>query len=223
MQKVRGIWLPDGDTHFSEALEKSELYRACGSYQLRKLRKAMNVMRQLNQKFGTAVDVGAHVGLWTRVLADYFQRVIAYEPAPAALECLDLNTEDLRNVEVHMFAVASRSGTYRLAEVEKNSGNTGIAYGSTPGIQVQAVALDSHLDLDVDFMKIDVEGWEPEVLRGSELLIKRCRPVIVVEQKPGNNEKYGFDRNEAVRILKGWEATVYWRDAGDYCMGWSKK
>jgi hypothetical protein len=59
------------------------------------------------------------------------------------------------------------------------------------------------LDLpDVSFVKIDVEGYELPVLEGAEKTIRRCRPLILVEQG-GNEEKhFGRPRNEASAFLE---------------------
>jgi hypothetical protein len=75
---VAGIHLPDSDTHFGPILEASERVDGKGTYQLAKLRRAVALV----QHKGHAVDVGAQVGLWTRVLAREFQFVTAFEPVP---------------------------------------------------------------------------------------------------------------------------------------------
>ena len=72
----------------------------------------------------------------------------------------------------------------------------------------------------IDLLKIDVEGWEVQVVRGGERVIRECKPVVVVEQKPGHAEAYGFGRRDAVDLLASWGAEVAWEKAGDVCMRW---
>ncbi len=52
---------------------------------------------------------------------------------------------------------------------------------STTGLMVQTSTLDSHNLENVDFIKIDVEGYEPEVLQGAERTITTYNPVLFIE------------------------------------------
>ena len=54
---------------------------------------------------------------------------------------------------------------------------------------------------NVDFIKVDVEGYEYFVISGAIETITRCRPVIIVEQKAGF-ERYGLSDKQAVALLK---------------------
>ena len=84
---------------------------------------------------------------------------------------------------------------------------------------IEVVTLDSLEFETVDFIKIDVEGWEPRVLRGGEQTIKRCRPNIIVECK-GNDTAYGEARNAAVTLLESWGMRQLQVLSGDFIMGW---
>ena len=78
MFQHQGIWLPDGEKHFPEWMSKNgELIDGRGTYQIRKLREAMKWVRH----WRLAVDVGAHVGLWSMQLAARFGHVQAFEAA----------------------------------------------------------------------------------------------------------------------------------------------
>jgi len=69
----------------------------------------------------------------------------------------------------------------------------------------------------IDFVKIDVEGYELNVVQGAEKTLRQHKPWMVVEQK-GNDTIYGGKKDEAVDLLKSWG----WRDerviSGDHCM-----
>ncbi len=69
----------------------------------------------------------------------------------------------------------------------------------------------------VDFVKIDVEGYELQVVQGAEKFLKLHKPWMIVEQK-GNDTIYGGKKDEAVTLLKSWG----WKDekviSGDHCM-----
>lgn len=226
MKQVRGIWLPDDDDHFQGHLEQGEEFEGAGTYQWRKITKALVEIG--DDRRGLAIDVGAHVGLWTRVLARAFGQVVAYEPVPAMVECFRANTAHLDNVTLHEVAVSNKAGALLIHQVHGNSGNNcvvvpGVNDTERGAVRVDAIALDGASLTDrVDFIKIDVEGWESYVVQGGEQLIRRERPVMVVEQKPGNAERYGLTRTGAVDLLKSWGARVLWEKAGDFCVGWAK-
>ena len=232
MKQYRGIWLPNSDTHFAEHLEKGPLYRGAGTYQLKKILLAMQVVKSHMPAQGVAIDIGAHVGLWSRYLVDHFKTVIAFEPVPAHIECFKANlAKELRadpdsRVILYQHALGSEHGHITIETTPDNSGNAHVsAPGSKPnghGVQVPLYKLDEHIlaGHSVSFIKIDVEGFELEVLKGGEQTIKREKPVMVIEQKPGHGKRYGFGDTAAVELMKQWGASVAWQKAGDYCMVW---
>src|SRR5688572_32728595 len=85
MKKIKGIWLPDGDTHFAAHLEAGPEHDGAGTYQFAKIDMAMKMVP--TERRGMALDIGGHVGLWSRVLASCFRGVIAFEPVPHLAEC----------------------------------------------------------------------------------------------------------------------------------------
>jgi FkbM family methyltransferase len=129
---------------------------------------------------GTAVDVGAWYGPWTRGLRRIADRVVSVEPVAELARCVADAYPDVRVVE----AVASDHGG--TAELFLPSGGAGagtssVEHGTGAPITVTRVALDD-LDLrDVRFVKLDVEGHEVPALRGAELTIRRDRPLLLVE------------------------------------------
>lgn len=211
MKQVEGWWLPDDDNHFEFHLKQ-------GPYQGRKIEVAMALVA--DNRRGLALDIGAHVGFWTEPLAGVFGRVIAWEPVSELADCWRRNCEDLKNVECRQYAASSDSRVLDMVMVAGNSGNCHISAGAASSFTVPSETIDSLALEHVDFIKIDVEGWELEVVRGAEETIKRCRPLIVVEQKLGNAERYGVDQHAAVDLLMSWGATTRWIKSGDHCVGW---
>ena len=129
-----------------------------------------------------------------------------------------LNMQGHTNVELLPFAVSDHAGTLRIAMPDGNSGN---AHVGNDGELVRSIVLDHYaLGRRVDFMKIDVEGFEAKVLAGAQALIKRDKPVIVIEQKPGNAERYGFKQKDALTMLKSWGATEVAEMSGDHILKW---
>jgi FkbM family methyltransferase len=129
---------------------------------------------------GTAVDVGAWYGPWTRGLRRIADRVVAVEPTPELARCVAAAFPDVRVIE----AVASdHTGT---AELFLPSGGPGVGtssleYGTGASLTVTRVMLDELALTDVRFVKLDVEGHELPALRGAERTVRRDRPLLMVE------------------------------------------
>lgn len=214
MKVIDGIYLPSGDEHFSRYLPGSPRHRGAATYQFKKYRAAMRFVKRR----GHAVDIGSHVGLWTRLMADDFSHVTCFEPLAAHRECWLMNTRHISNAELYPLALSNEEQTLRIHMPQDNTGH---AHVSEKGEEVQAVTLDSRAGLErIDFLKIDVEGWELPVVQGAEARIRLDRPVIIIEQKPDNAEAQGFGRWSAVNLLKKWGAVEVDQIAGDHILVW---
>jgi FkbM family methyltransferase len=136
------------------------------------------------------LDIGASLGLWTLPLARVARangaRLWCFEPNPENLPWLEANID--RNglgsvVELRTVALGSGRGTARLGYRERGGGNGALLDADAgDAVEVPVVRIDD-LDLPqrVSFVKMDVEGFELEVLRGGRALIARDRPVIFGE------------------------------------------
>jgi hypothetical protein len=81
------------------------------------------------------------------------------------------------------------------------------------------ITLDSLALDEVDFMKLDTEGYEENILRGAVETIKRCRPVIIVEQKRDMAEaRFGLRPRGAVTFLESLGYKLVKEMSGDYIM-----
>lgn len=225
MKRIKGFWLPDSDTHFQDHLEKGPEFDGRGTYQFNKIQLALGATAM--ERRGLALDVGAHVGLWSWVLAHHFGQVVAFEPVCAMADCWRRNMEGASGqVTLIEAAVSDVVGELEMVTEQENSGNSRVRSGSlAPGDEtVCATTLDAWWEANghprVDLVKVDVEGWEVKVVHGGERMLRACRPTVVVEQKPGHAERYGFGRRDAVRVLESWGAIVSWERAGDVCLRW---
>lgn len=134
----------------------------------------------------TAIDGGAYVGTWSLHLARHFSRVIAFEPVAENYSCLRRNVKGL-NVDVVQEALTDYSGPmeiYSRAGAPSKPFNQQVRH--TPGA-VWASCHGQHLDekhyMDIDFIKLDVEGHEFQALLGAQQTIRTCRPVVIIEEK----------------------------------------
>ena len=143
---------------------------------------------------GICLDIGANIGCISQALAFSGHTVIAFEPQPEIFALLDENTRGYHTpVKTYNCAVGSSAGVATMPKVHYSSkgnfGGLGIGDKSIYGnIEVPVITIDS-LGIDCGFMKIDVEGYEIEVLRGAMETILRCRPVLYIEDDRPNNSQ----------------------------------
>lgn len=142
---------------------------------------------------GTAVDVGANFGCWTLPLAAHAHSVIAIEPQRCCIELIarSVAANRLANVRMVNAAAGARAGRIMVPEldIEHATNFGGITLGiphheqpDAPMREVQVVPLDTVLNGEpVSFIKIDVEGFEGQVLEGARATIVRCKPILLVE------------------------------------------
>lgn len=221
MKEIRGIWFPDHDDHFAEQLAGGPLVDGKGTYQWKKYQMALPYVKRRAH----ALDVGGHVGLWSRVLARDFVVVTAIEPMAELRECFIRNVPG--SVMLYAFAAGAERGRAKIGFPTENTGNARIAefegQAYEPSAEPRTVdvfPLDSLSFPAIDFLKIDVEGFEYEVITGAEQTIRRDRPVMIVEQKPNQAERYGRGRHDAVKLLQSWGMKQAKEIGGDHIMVW---
>lgn len=210
-----GGWqFPDGEEHLVEWMGKSNtVVSGRLAYQYPKIELALSHCRE----FRSALDVGCHVGLWSLHLASRFEHVDAFEPMPAHRECFVENVKAF-NVTLHPVALGDKESDVRMTTYAGNSGHSHVA--DVGDIVAQMRTLDSYKFTDVDFLKIDTEGFELQVLRGAVDTLVRCKPVIIVEQKANNGSRYGYDDRAALPFLQAMGARVVAERARDYVLVW---
>ncbi|MBI2743050.1 MAG: FkbM family methyltransferase [Chlamydiales bacterium] len=132
----------------------------------------------------TVVDVGAHVGTYTAVMARAVKdgRVVAIEPQPKLFRELVMNMalNQAINVDFYWAGAGSRVGEIELSPLaSRNEGSTPLAGGT--GMYVDLITIDSLNLKNVSFIKIDAVSMENEILDGARETIAKSKPVIVVE------------------------------------------
>lgn len=129
------------------------------------------------------LDIGANIGAIAQALEVSGFTVEAFEPQPEVHELLKQNMKG----KAHNVALASKAGTTVMPNLDyaavNNFGGISIntASKSRGAIKVPVATLDSFNFQNVGLMKIDVEGFEEEVLKGGVETIARCSPLMYVE------------------------------------------
>ena len=126
------------------------------------------------KKWNTCIDIGSQFGFWTRPLLKKFKTVHCFEPNTLFRECF-LKNIPLDNVTLHPYGLSNNEHT---AHQSKDGQVLSTKEGS-----VQCRTLDSFKLDNVDFIKIDVDGFEHKVLVGAKQTITKFNPVINIEMK----------------------------------------
>lgn len=138
----------------------------------------LTIARAFVNKESVVVDVGAHIGTFSVPIADEVGKVVAFEPSPDAFALLSHNaSKNGAPLQLINKGLGSEKGHGAL--LVRNASNAG-ANTLMSGGDIVVTTLDEEVE-SADFVKIDVEGMELEVLRGGVRLIERARPVVVFE------------------------------------------
>ena len=161
----------------------------------------------------TCIDVGANIGAFTLIMAELVTElgtVISFEPQSAMYEMLLFNVDlnNLKNVECMNMALSDKEGQQTLyipalkknqglinyggATLDVNSSPYGVDQGNREELFQKEIIIAQKLDevltskdiLRVDFLKVDVEGHEYEVLRGATKTIEKWKPLLLLEFCP---------------------------------------
>lgn len=204
--------LPDGEQHLQTWMrQKNRRVDGRLTYQFDKYEAALSFVPQRR----VAVDVGSHVGLWSFWMARDFETVHAFEPKPEHVQCWNVNMDGKTNAYLYETALGDEVKQVGLLTGPSSSGDTGVVLD---GYGTPMRTLDSFAFPTVDLLKIDCEGFEVFVLEGARETILRCRPVVIVEQKPGHGQRFGRGEHDALTLLQELGGRRVWDLHGDYVL-----
>ncbi|MCY4137875.1 MAG: FkbM family methyltransferase [Rhodobacteraceae bacterium] len=167
-----------------------------GMYEHRELAVLSRELFPLLARDSTALDIGANIGNHANYFADYFERVVAFEPNPTVATVLRTNSM-ARNFEVVEIGLSDAPGMLNFVENPQNIGASRIT-DEHSSIKIKVDKLDSLVEPlklhDVVFVKIDVEGHEDRVIAGAAELLSTSQPVIAMEGL------YHTDREKGARV-----------------------
>ena len=223
MKLIKGIYFPDSDTHFESIIDDE------GNYQKQQFDTALKYLKPEDR--GLFIDVGAHVGLWSRMaIKAGFRDLLCFESVKETRECLKINLENLLPINkwgarCEGFALSDEQGYAILSkEKEDNSGAVSLVkINANDGIRTMPFdaayyPFEERIPEDCKnrtLIKIDVQGYEAKVVRGMKNFIQEYKPIIIVEQYL--NGKPDF---EATEFLESLGMKVLERVEKEVILGW---
>lgn len=216
MKQSHGFWFPSYDDHFPRMLDKSLKKDGVSRYQWR----ARDFATGLCEQKRVCIDIGANVGLWACDLVNSFDSVLAFEPVEEFRQCFEKNVKN-KNYQLFPVALGRTESFINMNIVEGNTGHSHIDPSSLGHGAIPLKTLDSFNFSNVDMIKIDVEGFEEEILAGALNTIEKNKPVLVIEQQ---KHEYKNDRDDtpAIKILQGWGYRVVEQFNKDWVLKWQK-
>jgi hypothetical protein len=180
MYKVNSLWYSaeSAEGFFSNRLEEVIDVR----YQYRYRHYVYNNIPQKR----VMIDIGANIGIFARPSAEQFQRVVCFEPVEKMFQVLQKNMEGYTNVELHCLGISDKEQTAIFEVQTLKCGHSRQVDMFIPNQEFEQhtgklVTLDQYQFEQVDWIKIDVEGFENTVLEGSRDTIQRNRPWMLIE------------------------------------------
>ena len=129
---------------------------------------------QYIKQWRVCLDIGSNIGQWTRPLSKKFESVVCFEPNPNFRECFEKNIQE-KNVLLWPYGLSDKE---HKAKQDFNSTVLQQEDGD-----VDCRTLDSFGLTNVDFVKIDVDGFEVPLLNGARETLSKNDPVINIEMK----------------------------------------
>lgn len=140
---------------------------------------AMGILDRILDKKEVAVQAGANWGYWPLRLSCMFDVVYTFEPDPTCFTCLCANTSNRDNV----IRIQAALGYCRdLVDLHRDVDTTGNQHVSGPGV-FPTLRIDDLGLKSCDLIYLDVEGQEDKALLGAEMTIKKCKPVVIYEER----------------------------------------
>src|SRR3990167_10227538 len=151
----------------------------------------------------SVIDVGAHIGIYSMLSAELvgtYGHVYGFEPTPWTFEILKKNTKKLPNVTIFNQAISETKQFLTFSDYGPGYGayNSAHAAGAADmhkvakKISVSSISLDAFCQeksIQPDLIKIDAEGFEYEVLKGTKAILEgktSKRPLITIEVAGGD-------------------------------------
>lgn len=171
------------------------------------------LLPQLVPRGMVALDIGANMGVYSYALAGLASHVHAFEPQAACCEVI-ASWAVRRNVSVHNAGVGSTPGelVLHVPVVDGRKIGTRASFTTVDGphedVRVPVITVDDLAIERVGFIKIDVEGFEHDVLVGADTTLRRWQPVLLIELDRERQTRESFERTLEFLATRGYAPSV---------------
>ena len=165
----------------------------------------MNIFQHIPENISKYVDnknviiqAGGNAGFYVKKYSELFKKVYTFEPDPISFYCLNLNVTS-PNVYKFQACLGSQNQCVNLYNTHATLGHGGshvIGQGDIPTFKIDNLNLS-----ECNLIHLDIEGYEKFAILGGIETIKRCKPVIVVEDFPSWKARYNSSLQEIEVIL----------------------
>jgi len=182
-----------------------------------------NFIRKYISSSDNVIDVGANIGvyvIWVSQFLDERGKIVAFEPDPVNYERLkaQINLNRIKFARAEKMALSNKKGVLKMSSGK--NGENHVVSGKQQKYshklnEVKCTILDSYVDKmgmeNIDFLKIDVEGFEKYVLEGAKnVLSSDCVDVVQLEVN-NQSKKFQIEKTEGAKMLKkfGYDPFIY--------------
>ncbi len=161
-------------------------------------------------KKNIALDIGANIGNHSIYFSKYFKKIYSFEPNPKAFYLLKFNVSSYKNIKVFNYGLYDKKKTAKIYICKHNIAGSSIKHDKYNHKVIEKINLKKldniKLNEKISLIKIDTEGSEFEILKGSNKTINKNKPIILFEQsknqfKNGTTKSIKFLEKKNYKIL----------------------
>ncbi len=169
-------------------------------YELKVIKKILSIQNDRN----VFIDVGSHIGFYSILYSFFYKKVFAFEPSKFQYDYLKFNKykNKLNNLKIYNAGLSNKTCKKNIYVMGRSGGNNTVIQNNKKkfkpmdSYEVNLLKLDEINIKNVSLIKIDVEGYEYNVILGALKTIKKYNPLLVIEIS--NNKK----NNKVIKKLE---------------------
>jgi FkbM family methyltransferase len=152
------------------------------------------------------MDVGSNYGWHSIIASKYCDKVYSFEPQKTMFDIqkMSIDSNNIKNIMLYNFGLGNENTISEMNQINYESDwvNIGDLSVGSGGEKIDIKTIDSLNLPKIDFIKIDVQGYEKFVLEGGIEKIKKDKPTLIVELENFQLAKFGYDDSDIFTFFK---------------------